>query len=851
MANKSTSSQHLKNKSTSNSRTNIKKTKNSINANKKTKKSKQKRNKKQASKSKKRSIGKTIGWFFLIMLLILSLCVLTIGVVIYFKYGDTLIRFQKEAQEVVRMSDKETFRQTETSLVYDANGKLSSVLKGEKDVYYLEYKDIPESVVDAMIAIEDKKYMSHEGVDLFAIIRAMKALIKNEGEITQGASTITQQLARNIFLSNEVSYERKLKEIFIAIELEKKYSKKDIMEFYLNNIYFANGYYGIEAASKGYFSKKSGDLTLSEVAFLCAVPNNPTIYNPLNHLDYATGRRNRILSQMYNDGYIGLEEYNKATSQEIKLSLSKVKKNNYVDTYVYYCATRALMEEQGFEFKNQFENKEQQERYEEKYYELYNKVQKSLYFEGYRIYTSIDLKKQKQLQQAVDDTLKGYKEVNKEGIYTLQGAAVSIDNSTGKVVAIVGGRSQAYNGYTLNRGYQSFRQPGSAIKPLIVYTPVFEKGYYPDSIVEDKPIKGGPSNAGRSYSGKMELRRAIELSKNTIAWKMFEELTPKVGLSYLLNMNFSKVNKKDYIPAASLGGFTIGTSPVELTSAFASLENDGIFREPTCIVKILDADGNEVVGEINKQKRVYETNAARMMTNVLEGVITRGTGKGLALENMPSAGKTGTTNNNKDGWFVGYTPYYTTGVWVGYDLPKSLGNLYGSNYPGTIWKTFMNKIHKGLEYKKFILYEDNRPPEEEEKEKTEETEKDSVNNPEDSNGQGTIENQDNKGKGSNQKGKDNSEDQGINTNPDSDNQWNETNDDGFYEDEESGEDSDNQTGLDVEDINKGNTDIDGDTNGDINNGFDEKISDDLGGNEGIVDENPDDDLGVKKNSQAF
>jgi membrane peptidoglycan carboxypeptidase len=337
------------NKPNTNSRTKARQTnKKKIKKTNKKMSQKSKRNKKQAANKGKSSIGKKIGWFFLILSLILSLCVLIAGLFIYFKYGATLIRFQEEAQEAVIMSDRNTFRQAETSLVYDAKGKPISVLKGEKDVYYLDYKDIPDTVIKAMISIEDKKYMSHEGVDLFAIIRAMRALIKNDGDITQGASTITQQLARNIFLSNEVTYERKLKEIFIAIELEKKYSKEDIMEFYLNNIYFANGYYGIEAASKGYFSKSAKDLTLSEVAFLCAIPNNPTIYNPLHHMDNTKSRRNRILDQMYQDGRIGLEEYNMASNQEITLSLSKVKKNNYVDTYVYYCAIRALMEKQGF-----------------------------------------------------------------------------------------------------------------------------------------------------------------------------------------------------------------------------------------------------------------------------------------------------------------------------------------------------------------------------------------------------------------------------------------------------------------------------------------------------------------------
>ncbi len=796
---------------------------------------KSKKNKKQAANKGKSSIGKKIGWFFLILSLILSLCVLIAGLFIYFKYGATLIRFQEEAQEAVIMSGRNTFRQAETSLVYDAKGKPISVLKGEKDVYYLDYKDIPDTVIKAMISIEDKKYMSHEGVDLFAIIRAMRALIKNDGDITQGASTITQQLARNIFLSNEVTYERKLKEIFIAIELEKKYSKEDIMEFYLNNIYFANGYYGIEAASKGYFSKSVKDLTLSEVAFLCAIPNNPTIYNPLHHMDNTKSRRNRILDQMYQDGRIGLEEYNMASNQEITLSLSKVKKNNYVDTYVYYCAIRALMENQGFEFQYRFDNKEQQEKYEEQYYDLYYKIQKSLYFEGYRIYTSIDMKKQKLLQQAVDNALKEYGEVNKEGIYTLQGAAVSIDNATGKVAAIVGGRSQEYNGYTLNRGYQSYRQPGSAIKPIIVYAPSFERGYYPDSIVVDEPIKDGPSNSGGTYSGKMELRKAIEVSKNTIAWKMFEELTPEVGLSYLRNMNFSKIDKKDYIPAASLGGFTIGTSPVELTSAYAALENDGIYREPTCIIKILDAEGNEIVGEVNKQKRIYDTNAARMMTNVLEGVMKRGTGKGLALEKVTSAGKTGTTNDNKDGWFVGYTPYYTTGVWVGYDIPKSLSNLYGSKHPGTIWKVYMDQIHKNLENEEFLSYTDNRPPKVKEEEETEE---DSAKNQEEPEDIKPGKDKDKAG-GSDQK-TDNSKNKDPNSIPDSGEEWNESNEDDFYEDTESGMDFDDQSGLEddfyEEDINQEvpediNTDTGEDINsdGDMNSGWEEDINGGLGG----------------------
>lgn len=669
---------------------------------------KETRNTHNSKRKTKAPLRKKIGWGFLISFLIFSIIVLICLIVLYVTHGKELIQYQKEAKQLVSNSTLDTFRQAETSLIYDNNGKLITTVKGEKDLYYLDFDDIPQNAINAMIAIEDKKFLTHEGVDGQAIIRAALALVKNKGNITQGASTITQQLARNIFLSNEVSFERKLKEMFVAIALDSKYSKEQIMEFYLNNIYFANGYYGIEAASKGYFNKKANDLSLSEIAFLCAVPNNPTIYDPLTNEDNTIKRRDRILKQMYEDKMISEVEYEAALSENIKLNQKKLTKNNYIDTFVLYSATRALMENSGFQFRYTFENEADRLQYEEEYNELYNQFQKSLYYEGYQIYTSIDMDKQQLLQTTVDNSLAEYQEKNKEGIYTLQSGAVSIDNETGNVVAIVGGRYQDTTGYPLNRGYQSYRQPGSAIKPLIVYTPSFERGYYPDDIVVDGPIKDSPFTSKGSYSGNITLRRAIELSKNTIAWKLYSELTPAVGLEYLLKMNFAKIDENDYYPATSLGGFTVGVSPLEMTAAYATLEHDGMYREPTCIVKILDSEGNEIVGKSSAQKRIYDINAARIMTNTLTGVLKNGTGKGLGLNNMSAAGKTGTTNDNKDGWFVGYTPYYTTGVWVGYDIPKTLGNLYGATLPGSIWKTYMSEIHKGLENIEFASYEDDR-----------------------------------------------------------------------------------------------------------------------------------------------
>lgn len=659
--------------------------------------------KKKKVKSKfRRRLGLCIKVFVLLLLL----TILIGGIVFYFKYGKKIFAMQEEAIEMVADSTIDTFRASETSIAYNSKGKQVAVLKGEKDVYYLKYEDIPQWAIDAAIVTEDKKFLTHGGVDVYANIRAVKELIQHSGEITQGASTITQQLAREVFLTQEVTYDRKIKEIFVALEMEKKYTKKQILEFYMNNNYFANGYYGIEAAAKGYFSKSSSELTLGEICFLCAVPNNPTIYNPLRRKENTDKRKNRILDQMLEDGVISKVEYDEAYHQEVKLKIKKVKTRNYIQTYITRCATRAIMISDGFTFRNQFDDANEQTDYEERYDEAYAAAQKKLFNSGYRIYTSIDLSIQKKLQKAVDSELTSFKEKDSEGIYKMQGAAVCIDNSDGRVVAIVGGRSQKTEGYTLNRAYQSYRQPGSSIKPLIVYTPSLERDYTANSYVQDKKQKDGPSNSNNQYSGTTTLRNAVEQSKNTVAWELFRKLTPKVGLQYLLNMNFSRIVASDYYLSSSLGGMTYGCSPVEMASGYATLENDGKYREPTCIIKILDADGTEIVPDDVDQKFIYEASAANAMVDIMQGVMTRGTAKGLALPNgMACAGKTGTTNDKKDGWFCGFSPYYTTTVWIGYDQPRTVADLYGATYPGRTWYAFMSELHKELERKQFDFTE--------------------------------------------------------------------------------------------------------------------------------------------------
>ncbi len=610
---------------------------------------------------------------------------------------------KSEAVNYVRGSTPATFCAAQTSVVYDKNRNTISTLKGEKDVYYLDYDQIPPDVCAAIVSIEDKKFYQHSGIDLKAILRAAKAMIEN-GKVTQGASTITQQLARNIFLTQEKTWQRKVEEMFIATELEKKYNKTQILEFYLNNIYFGNGYYGIQAASIGYFNRKAEDLDLSQTAFLCAIPNNPSMYDPLKNMDDTLERRDRILKNMYEDGKISESAYRMAKAEEITLDRPEHAKNNYVETYTYYCAIRLLMEQEGFVFRTEFETEEDKEAYFERYNDMYAQFQKKLYTAGYRIYTSIDLDMQRLLQQAIDEQLSDFTDVNEEGVFKLQGAGVCIENETGYVRAVVGGRSQDFAGYTLNRAYQSYRQPGSAIKPLIVFAPAAERNYTPDSMVNDQYIEDGPSNANGSYSGEMTLREALSKSKNTVAWQLFEELTPKVGLSYLKAMNFSKISKDDERLTSALGGLTNGVSPVEMTSAYAALENDGDYRAPTCIVRITDAEDREILATVQEEKKVYKTTAARMVTDMLVTAVTEGTGAGLALSNMPSAGKTGTTNDNKDGWFAGYTRYYTTSIWVGYDMPAEIPGLSGSTYPGQIWHAFMENCHQGLTPAEFLPY---------------------------------------------------------------------------------------------------------------------------------------------------
>ena len=641
--------------------------------------------------------------------LILAFCVL--GVIAVKRVGVPVVTMYREASKDVAKSSKDAFKAEQTSLVYDAEGNEIKKLKQEKDVSYLDYEDIPDAAKLAIISIEDKNFTTHHGIDVEGVARAGLSLILNRGNITMGGSTITQQLARNIFLGYEKTYSRKIKEMFIAVALEQKYTKQEILEFYLNNVYFANGYYGIESASEAYFNKNAKDLSISQIAFLCSIPNSPNRYDPYKHKDSTLKRRDRILKNMYEDGYISESQYEKSVAEKITIMPKKeTTTNDYAETYILKCATEALMKQQGFEIKTTFSSDSEKEKYNNEYDELYNTCKKSLYSAGYRIYTSIDMEKQKQLQDSVSSQLSMFTEKTDDGVYKVQGAAVSIDNSTGKVAAIVGGREEDQEGYGLNRAYQSFRQPGSAIKPLLVYTPALEKGYTPDSTLDDSRMTGSDSvsNAGYSYSGSISLRRAVEKSSNVATYRLYEDLGPRSCMKYLEALNFKGLDKRDYeYNSTCIGGFTNGTTVVEMAAGYATIANDGEYHTPDCIIKITDAKGNDIIPEDKSAKSVYSSSASRMMTSVLQSCVTESEGTAHVCQldvDMPAACKTGTTNDYVDGWLCGYTPYYTTAVWVGMDKYKSVDNLKGNTYPASIWKNYMDKIHQGLTRKEFKSY---------------------------------------------------------------------------------------------------------------------------------------------------
>lgn len=631
-----------------------------------------------------------------------------VGLCVYVKVLPMFTEAREEVFDKLVHLSEDDFVMKEDTVVYDSKGKqVGSVNAGSYK--YVKINDVSPYIYEGYIAVEDKRFKTHGGVDLVATMRAGVSLLKHNMEITQGGSTITQQVIKNNLLTQNKSYTRKIAEILLAPTIESKFTKAQIMEFYCNSNFYGNKCYGVGAASKYYFGKKCADLEPHEAAMLIGLSNSPASYNPVLHPKAALKKRNSVLRIMCKEGVITPKEYKSALKKKLNIKQFSEKggsKESYVMSYAIHCAAISLMEKENFKFQYVFDSKEDYQKYNKQYSKVYSEKIENIRSGGYKLYTSINMKKQKKLQKAVDNGLSFNKEKDGDtGKYALQGAAVCINNETNYVEAIVGGRGKNDQ---YNRAYLAARQSGSAIKPLIDYTPGFESGMYsPSTIVNDHKFANGPSNAGGGYHGNVRIREAVARSLNTVAWQVLDNITVKYGLSFLDKLHFHNISYIDNDNMAlSLGGFTEGVRVVDMAKGFSTLANNGSYSDRTCIKKIEHVSDGVVYKNNNEKDQVYSQDAAWMMTDVLKGVFNEsyGTGRKLKLDNgQICAGKTGTTNSSKDVWFCGYTKYYTTVVWAGYDTPRAMPGASGASIPGVIWKDYMDDIHKKLKPEDFIM----------------------------------------------------------------------------------------------------------------------------------------------------
>ena len=555
-----------------------------------------------------------------------------------------------------------------SSQVFDSQGKLITTLHSDQNRLPIDINKVPKNLQNAFIAAEDNRFYDHIGVDPIGILRAVVTNLTNRG-IAQGGSTITQQLAKNAFLSQDQTLKRKIQEAILALELERKYSKKEILEMYMNQIYFGRGAYGIQTAAHTYFGKDVGDLTLAECAMIAGLPKSPNYYS--SSVNEATARKNVVVGQMEKYGYITPSQAEEA--KKSSLDIKQKSTSNTTDETAYFIdyVTQEIAQKYGDD---------------------------ALYKDGLKIYTTLDTDKQHAAVQAMRHLPETH--TDDQGLTQPQGAIISIDPKTGHILAMVGGCGQD----SFNRASMAVRQPGSAFKPF-VYMTAMEHDMTPDTIMEDKKVEYGgwsPHNADNSYQGRMPLWKALALSVNTVAVQLADKVGPsnvianakKLGITTLVEDGSPN---DDNLASAALGGLTKGVTPLEMAAAYGAFANKGVYIKPTAIVKILDRNGNVLEDNSSdvQKTQVKSEKTAYEMTSMLEGVITRGTGTAASI-GRPAAGKTGTTDDNHDAWFIGYTPDIVTAVWVGDDTgSQSLGEIYGGTVPAQIWHDYMASAVSG------------------------------------------------------------------------------------------------------------------------------------------------------------
>ncbi len=646
------------------------------------------------------------------MLAVLIIVGLVAGLFIYAKIKPDIDACMATAYDKMASVKEGDFMQGSDTFVYDKDENMVGDLKSAH-FEYVDISDISLNIQNLYISQEDKRFKEHVGIDLMAIARASLVYIRNGGRATQGGSTITQQVIKNMYLTQEKTLTRKITEILMAPQFELKFSKTKIMEYYCNTNYYGNRCYGVEAASQYYFGCHASEVTIAQAAILVGLSNNPSAYNPVSHPEASKTKRDEIINNAYKNELITQAQRDDALATEIAIVQKEFEQSleTYQSSYAVHCAAIELMKKDGFVFKYVYESEEEYEEYLERYDALYEEKYEQIRTGGYKIYTSLDSDIQAVAQTHLDETLERYSEVQENGKYAMQGAVVVTDNNTGYVVAIVGGRGTSDQ---FNRAFLSARQPGSSIKPLIDYGPAFDTGVFtPATTLIDYSFEDGPQNSGGGNNGEVAMRYALNRSLNTIAWQVLDTIGIEFGLSYLGNMKFMKLSPVDNSATAiSIGGFTNGVRVVDMAKGFQTLANGGNYNDNTCIISIIDANGTDLMENVTtKITAVYEPDTAYILTDVLKGTFGgNGTAGGLSVtakstdENgrtksysMPCAGKTGTTNSSKDTWFCGYTKYYSAAVWVGYDTPRAMPGIYGATYAGKIWQKIMNDIHEGLE----------------------------------------------------------------------------------------------------------------------------------------------------------
>lgn len=550
-----------------------------------------------------------------------------------------------------------------SSQIYDSAGNEIANIHAAENRMPVKIEQIPKALQQAFVAVEDNRFYEHKGVDPRGLARALYTNVV-QNEVAEGGSTITQQLAKNAYLTQERTIKRKIQEVFLAIQLEKQYTKQEILELYLNQIYFGRGAYGVQAAAKTYFNKNVNELDLAECALLAGIPKSPNYYSPFNDLQAAKQRRNLVLDQMAKYHYITSAEASAAKVEEIFLAQPDMpEEQKDAEPFITF-VTQLLVEKYGAD---------------------------AIYKDGLKVYTTIDLDIQRMAQASLVENLPDYY-VDSNGIQQPQGAIVAIDPKTGYIKAMVGGRGTDQ----FNRAAQAERQPGSAFKPF-VFAAALENGFTPDTVIEDKPINIGgwqPQNDSRRFSGAVPMRTVATFSMNVPTVRIAQKLGMETIIYYAQQMGITTfvldgaANDKNF--ATSLGGMTRGVTPLEIASAYGTFANGGVHVPYVAITKILDRNGNILEEAHPEGIAVITPESAADLTGMLENVITKGTGKGANI-NRPAAGKTGTTSDYKDAWFVGYTPDLVAAVWIGNDDNSSTDGIMGGTIPATTWASFMNK----------------------------------------------------------------------------------------------------------------------------------------------------------------